>query len=138
MMRRKATAERHMEKAIEIFAAICLSVIALSHILQPRAWVDFFVRLREKGHVGVFAFGLLCLNFGALIVAFHNVWSGWPVIFTIIGWGQVLKGSLYLLAPQFGLRAMGRVAAERAWEFVAGGVVFLAVCSAMWYVVLTR
>jgi hypothetical protein len=80
-----------MEKAIEIFVAISLSVIALSHILQPSAWVDFFVRLREKGRAGVFAFGLLCLNFGAVVVAFHNVWHGWPVIFTIVGWGQVLN-----------------------------------------------
>jgi len=32
-----------LAKAVELYAAIHLTVIALSHILQPKAWVNFFV-----------------------------------------------------------------------------------------------
>ena len=65
-----------MERAIEIFAVIHLGVMGLSHILAPKAWIEFFIRLREKGHPGVFAVGFMSLFFGSIIAAFHNVWSG--------------------------------------------------------------
>ena len=126
-----------MEKGIEIFTALSLTIVALSHIAQPGVWVEFFAWLRAKGHAGVFALGLLYLNFGALIVAFHNVWHGLPMVFTIVGWGQVLKGFLYLVAPEIGLRGLRRISPERAWVFVVGGAMFLVLCAAMWYVVLT-
>lgn len=41
-----------MERATEIYAAVQFLVIGLSHVLQPRVWVDFFTWLREKGHAG--------------------------------------------------------------------------------------
>jgi hypothetical protein len=124
-----------VERAIEVFAALSLTVIAISHIAQSRAWVDFFLWLREKGKAGVFAVGLLSLNFGAIVVSFHNVWHGWPLIFTIVGWAQVFKGTLYLVAPKFGMKALARVSPERAWEFVVGGLVMLALSVVMWYVI---
>jgi len=65
-----------------------LLVIGLSHVAQPRAWVEFFVWLRGKGHAGVFVNGFLSLGFGSFIVAFHNVWNGLPVILTLLGWGK--------------------------------------------------
>jgi hypothetical protein len=86
----------------------------------------------------VFAFAFLCLNFGALVVAFHNVWHGWPMMLTIVGWGQVVKGCLYFVAPEMGMRWLRRVGPERAHEFVIGGAVLAVLCAAMWYVVLTR
>ncbi len=46
-----------MEVATEIFAAVFSLVIGLSHILQPRGWVEFFVWLRSKGNAGVFVNG---------------------------------------------------------------------------------
>ena len=127
-----------MERATEVFAAVYLSVIGLSHVAQPRVWVDFFVWLRGKGHPGVFVNAFLSLGFGAIIVAFHNVWNGLHVILTLIGWGQVLKGLLSFVAPQVGMWGLARVSSERAWEFVVGGVLALALSAALWYIVLTR
>ena len=69
-----------MEQATEIFAAVFLSVIGLSHLVQPRAWVEFFVWLRGKERTGVFVNGFLALGFGSFIVAFHNQWHGLPVV----------------------------------------------------------
>ena len=48
-----------METSIEKLVAICFLVIGLSHILQPRAWVKFFIMFREKGEVGSILNGLL-------------------------------------------------------------------------------
>ena len=127
-----------MEKATEIFAAVFLSVIGLSHVAQPRASVEFFVWLRGKGHAGVFVNGFLSLSFGSLIVAFHNVWDGLPVLLTLLGWGQVLKGLVSFIAPPVALWGLGRVSTERAWQFVAGGILALALSAVLWYIVFTR
>jgi hypothetical protein len=127
-----------VEKATEIFAALFLSVIGLSHIAQPRAWVDFFVRLRGKGHAGVFVNGFLALSFGSFIVTFHNVWDGLAVLLTLLGWAQVLKGLVSFVVPQVALRGLERVSIERAWHFIVGGAFALALSAALWYVVFTR
>ncbi len=126
-----------MEKAIEVFATIQLSVIGLSHVAQPRVWVEFFMWLRSKGYAGVFANGFLSLWFGSIIVAFHNVWEGLPTILTVLGWGQVLKGFISFVVPQVGMWGLARVSFERAREFVIGGAIMLAICAVLWYVVLT-
>lgn len=114
-----------VEIAMERLVAICCVVIGLSHIVQPRAWAGLFIGWREKGVVGVLYTGLLHFNFGALVVAFHNVWGGLPTIVTVLGWGWTLKGALYLIYPKHGLRMLQRVSVERSWEFVVAGVVLV-------------
>lgn len=75
-----------MEQALEVFAAIHFLIVGLSHVVQRRAWVDFFIWLRERGHAGVFVHGFLSLGFGSMILAFHNVWSGLPsVLYVALG-----------------------------------------------------
>ena len=59
-----------MEKAIELYAAVTLLVIGLSHLFQPKGWVAFYADLVAKGVTGAFAEGFLCLSFGGIIVAF--------------------------------------------------------------------
>jgi hypothetical protein len=118
-----------MERATEVFAVINLAVIGVSHIAQPRGWVEFFIFLRERGHAGVFFNGMLSLTFGSILVAFHNVWTGLPMIVTLLGWAQVLKGLLSLVAPSIGLQKMMRVSMDRAWEFQAAGVVLVALAA---------
>jgi hypothetical protein len=127
-----------VERAIEILVALQCLVIGLSHTAQPRAWVEFFVWLRSKGHAGVFANGFLSLWFGSVIVAFHNVWEGLPIIITLLGWAQVLKALVSFVLPQVAMRGLMRVSPERAREFVVGGVVFLALDAVLWYIVFTR
>jgi hypothetical protein len=122
-----------MEQAIQVFAAISFLVIGLSHLGQPKAWVAFFQALAARGTPGVFVEGFLLLNFGALIVAFHNVWHGPGLVLTLIGWAQVVKGAGRFVAPQVGLRVMRRATLERAWHFQVGGVVALVVSGFLWW-----
>ena len=80
-----------MQNAVELFAIVNFLIIGISHILAPRAWASFFDLLRQKGEPGVFVVAFLSLNFGSIIVAFHNVWSGVAMVLAIPGWAQVLK-----------------------------------------------
>ena len=114
-----------MERATEVFAVVNLTVIGVSHIAQPKVWVEFFTFLRDRGHAGVFFNGMLSLTFGSILAAFHNVWTGLPMIVTLLGWAQVLKGLISLVAPSIGLKKMMRVSLERAWEFQAAGAAFV-------------
>jgi len=126
-----------VERAVEGLVAVCLFGVGLSHVLQPLAWVEFFVWLRGQGRCAVFLEGLLTLNFGALVVAFHNVWTGLPVVVTILGWGMVLKGAARLVAPGVGLRIYERIVPERAWHFRAAGVFALALSALSSYLAFT-
>jgi hypothetical protein len=45
-------AEERMERSIEVLAVILFGVLGLSHILQPKAWAEFFILLRGKGEAG--------------------------------------------------------------------------------------
>src|SRR4051812_23204321 len=83
-----------MERSVEVFAVIVFGVIGLSHVLQPEAWVEYFVLLRSKGRPGAFVDGFLHLPLAGAIVGFHNVWSGIPVLLTLLGWALLIKGLL--------------------------------------------
>jgi hypothetical protein len=124
--------------AIELFAAINFTVIGLSHLLQPGGWVEFFVWLRGKGHAGVFVNGMLSLTFGSIVVAFHNVWTGLPVVLTIVGWVHVTKGLVIMAAPQLGMRGLERPSMERTGEMKGAGLGLLALAAVMWYLVISR
>ena len=123
-----------MEQATQVFAAISFLVIGLSHLSQQKAWVAFYQTLAARGTTGVFLEGFLLLNFGAIIVAFHNVWHGPALLLTLIGWSQVLKGLGRFLVPQVGLRVMQRITPERAWYFQVGGVFALLLSAFLWWV----
>jgi hypothetical protein len=113
--------EERMERSVEGLAIILFGILGLSHVLQPRAWVDFFILLRSKGETGAFVDGFLNLPLGGVIVAFHNTWSGIPVVLTLVGWGLLIKGLIRFCAPKQGLRMMARVSLERSWEFQVAG-----------------
>ena len=122
-----------MERAVEIYAIINLTVIGISHVVRPRVWVDFFVFLRERGEAGVFAVALLNLIFGSIIVAFHNVWSGIPLVLTLLGWANVLKALIYLAFPASGLRRLQFLSHKRAKLVGVGGIVFLLLAGVLGY-----
>ena len=125
-----------METSVEKLTALFFLVTGLSHLLQPRVWVQFFIMLREKGEVGSFLNGFVHFPLGAFIVAFHNVWHGIPMIVTIVGWGLVLKSTLYFIWPRHGVRMLGTVKMERSWHFVVAGVLSIALAGVILYPLL--
>ncbi len=95
--------------------------------MQPRVWAQFFIDLRRKGEAGSFINAFIHFPLGALVVAFHNVWQGIPVILTLMGYAWVLKSLIYFVLPSLGVKSMSRVSLERAWEFIVAGVIMVAI-----------
>ena len=126
-----------MERAVEIYAIVNMAIIGLSHALAPRAWLHFFTVLRQGGEAGVFATAFLNLIFGSIIVAFHNVWTGIPLVLTLLGWANVIKALLYFAFPAWGLRKIGIPTEERARIFVVPGLAFIALAGLLAYHVAT-
>ncbi len=89
-----------MEHGIQLFVAVSLLVIGLSHLIQPKAWVVWYQGLAAQGTSGAFTEGFLCLSFGGIIVGLHNVWQGPATVVTLLGWAQVVKGLGRFVAPQ--------------------------------------
>ncbi|MCM3881014.1 MAG: hypothetical protein ND807_12970 [Vicinamibacterales bacterium] len=122
-----------MERSVEVLAIILFGVLGLSHILQPRAWAEFFILLRGKGESGAFVDGFLNLPLGGIIVGFHNTWSGIPAVLTLVGWCLLIKGLIRFCAPKWALRLMARVSVERSWEFQVAGAALVAFASLLGY-----
>jgi hypothetical protein len=116
-----------MTRALEIFAVIQVTVVGLSHIVRHRAWAEFFIQLAALRYSGVFLHGLLSLAFSAMIVALHPVWSGAPLVLTIVGLLYLMKTVQCFLSPNVSLRSLERVRLERSRVFIGVGVFFLAI-----------
>jgi hypothetical protein len=116
-----------MELAVTKLAIICFFVVGVSHIIQPRVWVQFFIGMHDKGEVGSFLNALLHFPLGVLIVSLHNVWHGLPVVLTLIGWGLVVKSFIYFVFPRHGVKMLSRISRDRSWEFIFAGIFSLGI-----------
>src|SRR5215212_8799239 len=110
-----------MELAVTKLAIICFFITGVSHIARPRVWAQFFIKMHSKGEVGSFQNALLHFPLGVLIVSFHDVWHGLPIVLTLIGWGLVLKSLIYFVFPAHGVKILSRVSMERSSGFIVAG-----------------
>ena len=127
-----------MERSIEIYAAITLTLMGLSHIIRPKSWIDFFKTLHRWGRTGAFIHGLLSLFSGALIVGFHNVWHGIPIVLTILGWLYVLKSIVVFLFPDVEVKSLSRINSNSTVTLLGAGIFQLAMGIVAAYCVLIR
>jgi hypothetical protein len=127
-----------MEEGVEKLAIISFLLIGLSHIFQPAVWVRFFIEMREKGEPGAFLNGFMHFPLGALIVAFHNVWKGIPLVLTVIGYAMLVKGLVCFVFPKLALKSLSRASMERSHELVIGGILFVVLAGLFSYSLLTR
>lgn len=127
-----------MELAVTKLAIICFFITGVSHIFQSRVWAQFFIDMHGKGEVGSFQMALLHFPLGVLIVSFHDLWHGWPIVLTLIGWGLVLKSFIYFVFPRHGVRMMARVSMERSWEFIVAGIFSVGISGLLIFSLLRR
>jgi len=127
-----------MERSVEVLAVILSGVLGLSHILQHKAWAEFFILLRGKGEAGAFVDGFLNLAVAGAIIGFHNVWSGIPAVLTLVGWCLLIKSVIRFCAPKLALRMMSRVTVERSWEFQVAGAALVVLGGLIGYGVYVR
>src|SRR5580765_2402101 len=122
-----------MERSVEVVAIVWFGVLGFSHILEPRAWTEFFILLRGNGKAGVFIDGFLNLSLGSLIIGFHNTWSGIPLVLTLVGWGLLIKSLIRFCAPGLALTILAKVSVDRRWGFQVAGVGLVGLASLMAY-----
>ena len=122
-----------MEQSVEVVFIVLFGVCGLSHIVQPRAWAEFFMLLRRKGEAGAFIDGFLNLAMAATIIGFHRSWSGIPAVLTLVGWCLLIKSLIRFCAPTQAVRIMGRASVERPWEFRLAGVGLAGVAGILGY-----
>jgi uncharacterized protein YjeT (DUF2065 family) len=101
------------QHAIEVFAFLNFAIVGLSLVLRPGAWARFFLWMRREGEAGAVIYGLFCVLWGSLIVAFHPDWHGILIILPLFGAIQLLEGFVFLVLPYFGLRLMSLFTEER-------------------------
>ena len=122
------------ELGIERLAALVLLLTGLSHITAPAAWRTLFERIGKSDAPGL-ATAAIHLPLGLLIAAFHNIWSGPELIFTLIGWALLIKGSLHLLFPQVAMKSLAIAGtgeeAERRYQ-LAGVIMTPLAAILMW------
>ena len=122
-----------MERSVEVFAIILIGVISVSHLVQPRAWVEYFILLRSKGEAGAFVDGFVHLPLAGFIIAFHNVWSGIPAVLTLLGWCFLIKSLVRFCLPSLALRMMARVSIERTREVQVAGAALMVLAGLLGY-----
>lgn len=122
-----------LEKSIELFTVINLSVVGLSHFLQPANWVRFFQTLSAKEQAGNIFNALLALTFGSFVFCFHIVWQ-WPaMLVTVYGLAQIIKGFIYLLFPLYGLGSIKKVVPGMEGKFKWVGLIMFLLAAATFY-----
>jgi hypothetical protein len=111
---------------LERYFAVAFVLVSLSHIVQPRMWVELFAALRKTGHAAV-VIAMFTLPNGLAIVIWHNVWA-WDlsVVLTVAGWGMSLKSANYLLNPKVADRMIDGPGSSPK-SYVAGGAIGLAI-----------
>jgi nitrate reductase gamma subunit len=75
-----------------LLGGICL-------LLNAKHYEKTFLKLL-KDDAAMFVLGLILLIAGAAMVLAHNVWGGWALIVSIVGWAMLIKGLLTLLIPK--------------------------------------
>ena len=113
--------------AVQALLALPLLLIGLSHILQPRMWIDFFSYLHGLGAPGVVLriFGLELVP-AMVITTFHWVWSGPEALLSLYGVLLGGKITIGLLAPSIGIRSLSMADRHGPFPLVVAGVVLVA------------
>jgi len=114
-------------QVIQALMAFPFLLMGVSHIVQPKMWIDFFGYLHGLGSTGVvirtFALELVP---AVAIITFHQVWSGPEIILSLYGCLLMLKITISLLAPSIGLKSLAMADKKGDSSFVAAGLFLIA------------
>lgn len=82
----------------QVIGAVYLAV-GLGMLLDGGYYKKAFpAMLKDPG--AMYIGGFMALVAGFFMATYHNVWEGWPILVTLIGWLALLKGLLLLIFPK--------------------------------------
>lgn len=82
------------------FIGLFLLIVSVSMFVDRDSIIEMVTALIDDRAL-LLIVGLIALGIGLAIVVGHNVWSGglMPIIITLFGWSQFLRGLALLLLP---------------------------------------
>ena len=82
------------------FIGLFLLIVSLSMFFDRDSIIEMATALIDDRAL-LLIVGLIALGIGLAIVVGHNVWSGGPtpILITLFGWSQLLRGLALLLLP---------------------------------------
>lgn len=84
----------------QIWGPIMLA-IGLGIFVSRKYYVKLYRDL-EKEMLAVLLFGIAATALGIIQITVHNVWNTLPqMIVSLLGWGLLLKGLVFIIAPRF-------------------------------------
>lgn len=72
----------------------CL-IVGIGMLVNSKTFKSAIIEFSQN-KAFIISMGIISLLFGLLIVLTHNIWSGWPIIITVIGYLSVVKGIVRL------------------------------------------
>lgn len=117
--------------AVQLIMFFACILMGLSHILQPKMWVDYFRQMQTTGHSALITRTMTFELWPALIlVSLHQVWAGPGIILTVYGWALLLKCTISLLFPQLGMRSLKQIERGKKGIIIAGfALIFIGLCA---------
>lgn len=96
-------------QAIEFMSALTFLMIGLSYMLRSKDWIIWMENFYKNSPQSSLVLGSSNVFIGSLILGFHWVWQGLPVIISVIAVVIIIKGMLNLLLPARTLSKMAQV-----------------------------
>jgi hypothetical protein len=103
-----------MEQAIQFTLGVSYLVIGVSCLVHTDAWIAWMDIIREDGRRSAIVMGTIALMVSAFIVGAHPIWSGLPLLVTIIGVLGMIGG--YALSPVSAVAACADILFHRAQQ----------------------
>lgn len=77
---------------------VYLLVMALAVLVNKDRYKDL-IKKKAISTLEWHLMGMMGVLGGLLIVLNHNIWSGWPIVITLMGWIALVKGATALIMP---------------------------------------
>lgn len=88
-----------MTNLILYFSVPMLFSLGWTQFYSSNSWIKFYTKMILMGSRTVRLYGAVSASLGIVIIYFHNVWSGPPILLTITGWVFFIEGAFCALFP---------------------------------------
>jgi hypothetical protein len=72
---------------------------SLAALIRPKL-VEGIAKEMSRSEAFLYLTGFVALLIGILLIVLHNIWVGWPIVITILGWLFVLRGLVRIFLPE--------------------------------------
>lgn len=94
---------------------ITIAIFSVAGLIRPQL-ISAAVRDFDHESFSTLAIGMIATGTGVAIVLSHNLWVGdWRVLITIYGWAALIKGTLYMLAPNKLIHMSRMLLRDKMW-----------------------